>query len=245
MSATTERMPREIIAYVAYLQTNVAYLLAPSAVTGFALNWNRFNWITAEMTYWQTALSNVTPFYNIYIANPKGNPVNTGKIHVIITNHHAEDKLNHSLDRIASGHPSIMVDEDYVSFHIKHNDPTLHGSLPTERTVSTILYPMFSMVGIGGGTMHYIAKSIAGSKRGKILEDHELAITYLILNETDPTPTTVDLLTQHTTSTKADNKLLLGAATSRKRIAVSMYWKHRTHTSLDGPPSPIQVIVIV
>jgi hypothetical protein len=101
------------------------------------------------------------------------------------------------------------------------------------------------MVGIGGGIMHYIAKATASAKRGKILADHELGILYLILNEGDATPTTVDLLIKTATSTRANNKLPLGAATSRKRIAVSMYWKHKTHTSLDGPPSPIQVIVIV
>jgi hypothetical protein len=33
--------------------------------------------------------------------------------------------------------------------------------------------------------------------------------------------------------------------TSRKRIAVSMYWQHKTNKQLDGPKSPIQVIVIV
>jgi hypothetical protein len=48
-------------------------------------------------------------------------------------------------------------------------------------------------------------------------------IVWLILNEGDATPTTTDLLTQHTTSTKANNTLHLAENLSRKHIAVSMY----------------------
>ena len=238
-------MPRAIVAYYNYLKNAIAYLLAISPIIGFAKNWNRFNWTNAELTYWQNAFTQIDPMYTIYIANPKGNPTNTHDMHTIITNHHDYDKINHSIDRIAAGYPGSMISLDYTTFHIRHNDPHLGGSLPTEKLVSTLNFPTFSMVGIGGGTMHYIAKATSTAKRGKILAGHVLCMMYLILNEGDATPTTIDQLTKITTSTRANNKLPLGANLSRKRIAISMYWKHKTHSSLDGPPSPIQVIVIV
>ncbi|MHB8259961.1 MAG: hypothetical protein ACYDCN_12175 [Bacteroidia bacterium] len=134
---------------------------------------------------------------------------------------------------------------DYTVFGIKRNAPKAAGSMPVERLVATLNIVTFMMLGIGGGIMHYLARANKASKRAHILKGYKLAILYLILNEGDAVPTDVTKLIKYTTSTRANNKLPVGAENSRKRIAVAMYWEHKTKKTLDGPPSPIQVIVIV
>ena len=164
---------------------------------------------------------------------------------LIIKASHAFDKTNHMLDRIAAGSPPNMVSADYTAFSIKHNAPVSSGSMPTERVVATLNVPTFSLVGVGSGIMHYMARANKSSKRAHILKDYYLVIIWLILNEGDATPTTTDQLTQHVVSSRANHTLHLAENLSRKRIAVSMYWQHRTDEKLVGPKSPIQVIVIV
>jgi hypothetical protein len=102
----------------------------------------------------------------------------------------------------------------------------------------------FIMKALGAGIMKYEAKADQSSKRAGKLPGYNLGIVYLVLNAGDAVPATVDLLTQETSSSKAANTLNIGAGNSGKRIAVSMYWKHKTNPALDGPKSSIQVVLI-
>jgi hypothetical protein len=244
MSAT-ERIPRNIELFMAFMRRTVAFLLANSPAPFTNLNWQRLNWTNQEVIDWQAFLTAANPLLTIYEASPKGNPANTRALHLIITKTHVYDKKNHPLDRVAAGNPLNMFDADYTAFNIKHNAPVLLGSLPTERKVATLNIVSFSMRGVGSGTMHYLARANKSSKHAHKLAGYNLGIIWLILNEGDVTPTTTDLLTQKETSTRADNVLHLAENLSRKRIAVSMFWQHKTNKHLDGPKSPIQVIVIV
>ena len=239
------RVPTAIELWIAFMRRTVAYLLGNSPAPFTNLNSVRLNWMTQEVTDWQAFLTQANPLITIYEANPKGNPPNTEAIHVIIRASHAYNKKNHMLDRTAAGNPLNMVAADYTIFNIVHNAPAAEGSLPTERKVATLNVPSFSMVGVGSAIMHYMARANKSSKRPHMLKDHKLMIIWLILNEGDATPTTTDLLTQHASSTKANNTLHLAENLSRKRIAVSMYWQHKTNDALVGPKSPIQVVVIV
>ncbi|HEX7414729.1 MAG TPA: hypothetical protein VF411_11865 [Bacteroidia bacterium] len=245
MSKETARIPHAIIAYYNFIKAAAAYLMAPSPISGFAANWNRLGLIAAENTYWQNQFTLIDPKYTIYAANPKGNPANTHAMHVIIDDHHAKDKINHTEDRIAAGNPVNMVDQDYVIFHIKHNAPILGGSLPTERKRPTLLFPQFTMIGVGEGFMHFVARAITASKRGALLKGYKLGIVYLILKAGEAVPTNTDQLTQHIMSSRANSLLKLGAANGTLRVAVAMFWEHPTNEALNGPKSAIQVLTIV
>ena len=67
---------------------------------------------------------------------------------------------------------------------------------------------------------------------------------HLTLNATDAIPTTPDMLTTTTVSTKANNILDLPLNAISKRVAMSFYWKHRTNPALDGPKSSIIIVII-
>ncbi|MHB8261369.1 MAG: hypothetical protein ACYDCN_13730 [Bacteroidia bacterium] len=240
----TERISTNINIFVNYLQSTTAELLALSPGSLTQHNWERYNWLPAELAAWQDFLRRVLLLYPAYQANPKGNPPNTKKIHGIIAETRAYDKLNHLLDRIAAGSPTIITPDDFTLFNIKHNAPAAEGSMPTTKLMSTSLMVYFIAKGIGGAIIHFMARADKAAKRGHILKGYELCIMYLILNAGDQVPTTTDKLTQTETSTRASNNLPLDASNEGKRIAMCMYWKHKNKKHLDGPKSAIQVVVI-
>ncbi len=242
--ATQARIPRNIALFVAYMQRTVAYLLATSPAPLTGLNWNRLNWTSAELAAWQAFLAEVLPLYTIYNANPRGNPPNTAAIHVIIKAVHAYDKANHPLDRIAAGNPANMVNADYTTFNIKHNNPVLAGSLPTARRVATENIVYNNAVGIGGAVIHYQARVNKSSKRPHKEDGYNVGIVYLILNATDAVPTTPDLLTTSLVFSRANGTFQLPLNSIGKRVALSFYWKHKTNPALDGPKSTISIVVI-
>lgn len=239
-----ERVPQPIVKFFAFMQSTCAYLILNSPAPFTNLNWQRLNWLSAELAAWQAFLAQITPLYTIYSANPRGNPVNTKAIHVIIKNTRAYDKTNHVLDRIAAGSPTVTNINDFIMFNIKHNSPVVGSGVLTERHVATINQVWIIAKGVGGAVIHYEARADKSSKRAHLLAGYHLGIDYLILNATDAVPTTPDLLTTATTSTKANHTLHLALNTIGKRVAMSFYWKHKTNEALDGPKSSIIIVII-
>src|ERR1035437_3037112 len=217
---SAERVPLEIVKFVAFMQTTVAYLLQSSPAPFTNLNWQRLNWLPAELAAWQAFVAQVLPLYTIYNANPRGNPTNTKAIHAIIKAARAYDKLNHMLDRIAAGSPTVTNMLDFITFNIKHNSPVVGSGMPTERHVATQNQVWIIAKGIGGAIIHYEARADKSSKRASKLKGYNLGIVYLILNATDLVPTTTDLLTKSEVSTKANHTLPLPESTVGKRIAM-------------------------
>jgi hypothetical protein len=236
-----ERVPKSITAFIAYMQITVAYLLKASPAPFTNLNWQRLGWLSAELAAWQNFLAEVLP-YNV--DKKHRTPSMTAAIKAIIDSARAYDKANHMIDRTAAASPTVTNIDDYTTFNIRHSNPALGGSLPTARRTATENIVWFILKAIGGGAMKYEARADKSSKRASKLKGYDLGIMYLILNTTDAIPTTVDLLTQLTSSSKAANILHLAANTAGKRIAISMYWKHKTNPALNGPPSAIQVVQI-
>jgi len=240
----TQRVPLAIIKFFAFMQTSCAYLIAASPAPFTNLNWQRLNWLPAELAAWQAFLAQITPLYTIYSANPKGNPVNTKAIHVIIKNTRAYDKTNHVLDRIAAGSPTVTNINDFITFNIKHNSPVIGSGMLTERHAATQNQVWVIAKGIGGAKIHYEARADKSSHRAAKLKGYNVGIDYLILNQTDAIPATPDLLTVATSSTKANHTLDLALNTIGKRVALTFYWKHKTNPALDGPKSTIIVVII-
>lgn len=237
----TQRVPKSIPKFILYMQTTVAYLLKASPAPFTNLNWQRLGWLNAEVTAWQAFLNAVLP-YNV--DKKHRTPTMTSAANVIITNTRAYDKTNHMIDRTAAQSPTVTNIDDYTTFNIKHSNPAQSGSMPTARHTATENIVWFILKALGGGIMKFEARADKSSKSASKLPGFDVGIVYLILNQTDAIPTTVDLLTQNTSSSKAANTLHLAANTSGKRIAISMYWKHKTNPNLDGPKSPIQVVLI-
>ncbi|HEX7414972.1 MAG TPA: hypothetical protein VF411_13090 [Bacteroidia bacterium] len=226
------------------MQSTCAYLILNSPPPFINLNWQRLNWLAPELAAWQAFLAQITPLYTIYSANPKGNPTNTKAIHAIIKAARAYDKTNHLLDRIAAGSPTVTNMNDFIAFNIKHNSPVVGSGMLTERHVATQNIVWIIAKGIGGAKIHYEARADKSSKRAAKLKGYNVGIDYLILNQTDIVPTTPDLLTTASSSTKANNTLNLALNTIGKRVAMSLYWKHKTNPALDGPKSNIIVVII-
>ena len=241
---SVERIPRPIVKFFAFMQATVAYMLKNSPAPFTNLNWQRLNWLPAELTEWQDFLAAISPLYTIYSANTKGNPVNTKAIHVIIKSTRAYDKTNHVLDRIAAGSPTVTNINDFIAFSIKHNSPVVGSGMLTERHVATMNQVWVIAKGIGGGKIHYEARADKSSHRAAKLKGYNLGMDYLILNAAEAVPTTPDSLTTTTVSTKANNTLDLPLNAISKRVAMSFYWKHRTNPALDGPKSGIIIVII-
>jgi hypothetical protein len=239
-----ERVPQPIVKFFAFLQSTCAYLILSSPSPFTNLNWQRLNWLSAELAAWQAFLAQITPLYTIYSANPRGNPVNTKAIHAIIKAARAYDKTNHLLDRIAAGSPTVTNINDFITFGIKHNSPVIGSGALTERHVATINQVWSIVKGVGGGVVHYEVRADKSSHRAAKLKGYNVGIVYLILNATDPIPATTDLLTTNVVSSKANHTLNLPENTVGKRVAVSFYWKHKTNSGLDGPKSTITIVII-
>ncbi|HEX7414513.1 MAG TPA: hypothetical protein VF411_10765 [Bacteroidia bacterium] len=239
-----KRIPLNIIKFFALMQSSCSYLIAPSPPPFTNLNWQRLNWLPAELAAWQAFFAQLNPLYIIYSANPRGNPVNTKSIHAIIKAVRLYDKINHMLDRIAAGSPTVTNINDFIMFNIKHNSPVVGSGMLTERHVATINQVWIIAKGVGGAVIHYEARADKSSKRASKLKGYNLGIVYLILNATDVAPVTTNLLTTSTVSTKANHTLNLLEETVGKRVAMSFYWKHKTNAALDGPKSNIIVVII-
>jgi hypothetical protein len=238
---SAQRVPRSIPKFILYMQVTVAYLLKASPAPFTNLNWQRLGWLNSELSAWQGFLTAILP-YNIDIKHRT--PTMTAAAKVIVNSARAYDKTNHLVDRTAASSPTLTNMDDYTTFTIKHSNPAQGGSLPTRRQTATENMVWFILKALGAGVMKYAARADKSNKRAGKLHGYNVGIVYLILHQTDVVPATVDLLTQATDSTKAANILLLGANKAGKRIAISMYWKHKTNPNLDGPKSPIQVVYI-
>ena len=239
-----QRISLSIIKFFALMQSTCAYLISNSPLPFTNLNWQRLNWLPAELAAWQAFLAEITPLYTIYSANPRGNPVNTKAIHAIIKATRLYDKTNHVIDRIAAGSPTVTNMNDFIMFSIKHNSPVVGSGLPTERHVATTNQVWIIAKGVGGAVIHYEARADKSSKRAHVLKGFHLGVVYTVLNAADVVPATPDVLATATSSSKANNTLHLPENTMGKRVAMSFYWKHKTNEALDGPKSSIIIVII-
>ncbi len=237
----TERISRSIPKYITYMQTTNAYLLKPSPAPFTNLNWQRIGWLPAELAAWQGFLAAILP---LNIDKQHRSPTNTASAKAVVDNTRAYDKVNHLLDRISAASPTLTNLDDFTTFQIKHNLPVLGSGLPTEKRTATLNQVWSIVKGIGGGIVHFEVRADKSSKRAGKLLGFNVGMVYTILNETDAVPTTTDLLTTHTSSSKANNILPLPENAVGKRLAISFYWKHKTKPNLDGPKSSIQVVII-
>ena len=238
---STLRVPRSLSRFITYMQVTVAYLLKASPAPFTDLNWQRLGWLDTELAAWQGFLTAILPYT---LDKKHRTPTMTAAANVIINNARTYDKNNHMIDRTAAASPTVTNIDDYTTFNIKHSNPAQEGSLPTQRHTATESLVWFILKALGGGVMKYEARADKSSKRASKLSGYDLGIVYLILNPTDVIPATVDLLTQSTKSSKAANTLTLGESSTGKRIAISMYWQHKTNPNLNGPKSSIQVVLI-
>ena len=239
-----ERVQTNIIKFFALMQSSCSYLIAPSPAPFTNLNWQRLNWLPAELAAWQAFFAQINPLYIIYSANPRGNPVNTKAIHAIIRATRAYDKFNHVLDRIAAGSPTVTNINDFMTFNIKHNSPVVGSGAATEKHTPTENNVYNIAKGIGGAIIHYEVRADKSSKRAHLLKGYHIGIDYLILNQADGIPATPDLLTTAVSFSKANGHLKLALNTIGKRVALSYYWKHKTNPALDGPKSSIIIVII-
>lgn len=237
----TRRIPRNLNKFITYMKLTVAYLLKASPAPFTNLNWQRLNWLLDELTAWQDFLTAILPFD---VDKKHRTPAMNAAAMDIINKTHQYDKDNHLLDRVASTSPKVSNIDDYTTFNIKHSNPAQGGSMPTQKHTATESIVWFIIKALGSGIMKFQARADKSSKRAHKLKGYDVGIDYSVLNPADAVPATVDLLTQHTSSTKAVNTLHLGAGASGKRLAVSMYWKHKTNPALDGPKSAIVVVLI-
>jgi len=238
---STQRIPKSIPKFIAYMQITVAYLLQASPAPFTNLNWQRLGWLSDELMAWQAFLAAILP-YNV--DRKHRTPTMTAAAKVIANNARAYDKNNHMIDRTAAASPTVTNMDDYTTFNIKHSNPAQGGSLPTQRHTATENLVWFILKALGAGLMKYEARADKSSNRASKLTGYNLGIVYLILNQGDVVPATVDLLTQATSSSKAANTLNLASNNAGKRIAISMFWEHKTNPNLNGPKSAIQVVQI-
>jgi hypothetical protein len=252
MSGT--RIPVGIEEYHNYITSSNNLLLQPSPAPLTVTNWVRYNWLSSEQTAWASFAARDAVLWLLWNDKAQRPPNVTKQYYQLIQDTHDFDKDNHSLDRIAAGHPSLMNIHDYTTFNIQHNIPVPNKGLPTERQTATTRTVYYSSLALGNGDMKFACRSDIAAERAHILKGYEVEIFYLILANADvsttpPTPadlvpTSVVALTQHTTSTHAHFTLHLGGDASNHRMAVSMRWKHKTNPALNGPLSPIQMLVI-
>ena len=237
----TERVPKSVPKFILYMQVTVAYLVKASPTPFTNLNWQRLGWLSDEVIAWQGFLSAILPYQ---VDRKHRNFTMNAAAKVIVESARRYDKDNHLVDRTAAASPTLTNIDDYTTFNIKHNNPAQGGSLPTQKHTATENIVWFILKALGAGTMKYEARADKSSNRASKLPGYNVGIVYLLVNPGDAVPTTVDLLTQSTSSSKAASILQTGAGNAGKRIAISMYWKHKTKPALDGPKSSIQVVQI-
>lgn len=230
------RIPRTFEEFNTYITTTSSYMADGTPTT----NAVRLGLLDAEVAQWTALGTEWSPLFVKY--GDKKNSRTTAikdQMLLIVDNVVNLDQTQHILDRIAAS-PNVTI-ADMETFNIKK------GVLQkTTRTVSTTPINEAVVSGIqllGGGSVAIKCRTTSG-ERASICEGAD-CVQYNYMVGTTPPTSADDQALKSGLSTKASFNLVLGAASSEKKLYIYFRWNNTKHPELAGPWSALQTTLIV
>jgi len=236
MATSTNRVPRKVSDFIAYLNNTADYLSVTPP--GLAINYVRLGVTDAQYNTWQNYRAAANALYPKYSDKKESRTTAIkDKLRKVIKDFtlFSRDPLN-----MIAGVTTSTID-DLEVFHIRAKD--LRDSEPSP--IHSTNAPVIGLLNKGGAQIDFRTRSTTDQTRASMLRNYQIEVRWWVMEQSAAAPTDPDMAGfNERLSTKAHFILTAGMENLGKKFYCYARWKHLHTADFDGPWSNLMQITI-